>query len=693
MNYIVGVIGGLILFNCLAQNSNAQANKNLVIAHDIVETALKFHYNPRPIDDEFADLVFHSILKDIDSKGFILTMEDVSQLENLKSEIDDDILNTKGTFVNALFKIWANRLLEADSIIRCFENTRFDFKQKDSLKLSSKQVFVEEKFLKRKWEQWIKYQILHSFISRTADSITPTEVLFEQARLKLQHEVVLKESCRVRGAINSETASEQFVTDIYLKAIANAFDPHTSYLSEIEQTEFENDLSEQKLSFGFYLGRNDVGEFEISALVPGTTAWKCGQIHERDIILSITTNKYGKKDLYCTSYQEVSQLLVDKDVQEATLYLRNRNGKEEQITLKKETVDVAENVIRGFVCEGNRRIGYLNLPSFYQSAGLTTQRGCADDVAKELIRLKADGIEGLIFDLRDNGGGSLNEAIKMVGLFIDYGSVTVIDSKGGIPFSLKDGNRGTVFDGPMLVLVNSNSASASELFAAALQDYHRAIIVGTATYGKSTSQIIIPADGYRYSDLDLASNAKDVSAFLKLTTGAFYRISGQSHQGEGVMPDIIIPDECENLSFHEKDEPSALKLTPITKKTYYTVYANLPISDLNVQSKARINLDKRYERIHKKALEYQQYQYNITIPLTFSSYEQFYRRLNRGNDHDPIGGNVDFTVKNTAYLTGVSSIENSDVEINSDLMHSLENDPSVIESYHIVNDLININSK
>lgn len=276
--------------------------------------------------------------------------------------------------------------------------------------------------------------------------------------------------------------------------------------------------------------------------------------------------------LDCLPVHELKEFMLSKQAKVSTFQIRKKSGKEIKVKLEKSDMDVQENVIKSFVLESDSLdLGYVYLPSFYTDyeMGGTTAEGCANDLATELLRLKRDGIEGLILDLRDNGGGSMREAIKVVGISINQGALGIFKTQNENPLTLKDLNRGTLYADPMIIIVNSFSASASELFAAAMQDHNRALIVGTKTYGKSTAQSVIPLDTSLITDIMQGENLdeKDID-FIKITHSTFFRTTGESHQAEGIIPDIYIPHIFEKLKLKEEHYPSVLARERIDKKTY-----------------------------------------------------------------------------------------------------------------------------
>jgi carboxyl-terminal processing protease len=292
---------------------------------------------------------------------------------------------------------------------------------------------------------------------------------------------------------------EEFISNLFCKVLANCYDPHTVFLPQEEKERFDEAVGQTPKRFGFEMDENEDGDIVIDRLQPGSSAFKSGAINAGDKIVAI--QEPGKQVVQTgnSAMLVVDSVMSEMKTDKLLVTVKKPDGTTRQVTLYKErfaTEEDEEDVVQGYVLKGTKNIGYISIPDFYfdwenTSTGIN---GCANDVAKEIIKLKKENIEGLIIDIRFNGGGSLQEAVDLAGIFIDGGPVAQLKTKEPKPYTLKDGNSGSIFDGPLLVMVNGHSASASETFSATMQDYNRAIIAGTTTYGKSTGQIIFPLD-------------------------------------------------------------------------------------------------------------------------------------------------------------------------------------------------------
>ena len=339
--------------------------------------------------------------------------------------------------------------------------------------------------------------------------------------------------------------------------------------------------------FGFSLseGKESV---EITRLKPGSPAYKSGQIHEGDQILALQWEGNEEVDISDGSAEEVNAFISGEHEKSLTLTLKKSDGTIRKVTLQREKTDLDDDNsrVRSVILKGDHRVGFISLPAFYtdwngEEGG---NNGCADDVAKEIIKLKKENIEGLILDLRYNGGGSMLEAIALAGIFIDAGPVGMTRDKEGKIYTMKDINRGSVYDGPLILLINGFTASASEMLAGTLQDYHRALVLGSPSFGKATAQIVLPLD--TLFDEKHLERMKTADNFLKITIDRLFRVNGSSAQQTGVIPDISLPDFSEIQSEREKTLPFSLQNVSIDPNKYYHPYPSISVDPLKAFSKS-----------------------------------------------------------------------------------------------------------
>lgn len=478
----------------------------------------------------------------------------------------------------------------------------------------------------------------------------------------------------------------------YLTAISNSFDPHTEFHSIQQRMHRRDELSKTSGMFGFVVDQNFLGEIEIKEIIPGSPAWNSNQINEGDIILSMRKSDGALMELRCNSLYEVEEFLSGIDHKQAVFKIRKKTGSIVDIPLKKALVDVKENIIRSYVLEGKRKIGYIYLPSFYTEFyyGSYFSQGCASDLSKELLKLKKDSINGLILDLRGNGGGLIAEALRIAGLFIDYGALSITHERGRKPVVHKDDARGTVYDGPMVVLVNSASASASELLAATLQDHNRAIIAGAITYGKGVMQTVLPCDAGKFDSLSMYKG--NPPAFLSVTTGAIYGVKGWSSQCRGVIPEIALPDILQKTLFGESTEKTALRLDTIKKKIYYFPSDPLPIEKLKNSSSERIKISSQFQYVQKKQLMLPNFNSRYPIPLKVEEYVKFMECFKEIKDAVSLKKTI-YSANPPQYEKDSKKLSKEDIDEVIKTSNDIQNNIYIAEAYMILNDLLSISGK
>ena len=339
------------------------------------------------------------------------------------------------------------------------------------------------------------------------------------------------------------------------------------------------------LSLGLDVTLNEKEEIIVEEVVPGGPAARTNKFEKGDIVLKVS-NKRGEDYLVsCSSLEKIGELIFSDSNETIEMTIQKKNGNILDVLLKKQIMKATANAVYSFIVDKGIKIGYINIPNFYSDFDGFSPQGCADDVAKEIVKLKQDNIKGLVIDLQDNGGGSMEEAIKLAGMFIDYGPVSILVNSKNKQIILKDYIRGSVYYGPIVILINGNSASASEFFSAAMQDYNRAMIVGSKSLGKASMQTILPLD----------SNQQD---FVKLTVEKFYRITGDSNQIKGIIPDINLPILYDSIVPREISYKTALKYDVLPSKIRFTPFRKDYYPTIIEQSISRSKNNARFNEIN-----------------------------------------------------------------------------------------------
>ena len=572
--------------------SGAQISKSVNDAFLITRMAEKFHFQARPLNDEFSSHVFSQLLKELDKDKVYFTAEDIKALSKFQFELDDEIKNKRSGFLSLLIKIYSDRLSKADTMIVSVCKTAFNFSLADKISAADIDLYpADEKAMRTKLCKLIKAEVLDIILDKEKiitltspqqkkylDSIEPVSRLKAQKAFRHPVSFMLQTIGGIQQAIGNE----------YCKAIAVCYDPHTEYFPTAEKENFESMLGQKSMAFGFTLKQDDDGSVKIEGLAAGSPAFKSGQLNKDDKIESVQWKNGKPIDVATGGIKQLIEVLDMSNHDQATLKIKKPDGSERSVTLWKEKTEDQddENRVKSFLLKGSKTIGFLSLPAFYEDweneKGIN---GCANDVAKEILKLKKENIEGLILDLRYNGGGSMQEAVELAGIFIDAGPVGQYKNREAKVITLKDFSRGTIYDGPLMILVNGHSASASEMLAGTLQDYHRAVIVGSATYGKATAQQVLPMDTTISLEKDLSKIQAD--SYLKTTVSQLYRVTGNTAQAKGIQPDIELPDLLQVRPQREADEPNVLISSRIEPSKYFKPYPPISLAGLQSLAKAK----------------------------------------------------------------------------------------------------------
>jgi carboxyl-terminal processing protease len=581
------------------------------------------HYQPLVWSDTAAAMLFDNWINQLDENHVYFTRQDINQLAAYRNRLAGEMKGKGWGFFEESIQLYRKRVQQADSITKALLGKPAEFGKPDKLQWPFTVFSDNNAEWVNRWQKIIKWKILDKISDEKGDSLPalPQKIPANFAALeKTAREKLLKQHIvRSRERLPPSPYFEKKLENEYLNTIAACYDPHTSYMSLSLKKEFETSLSGFEFSTGLDVKKNEKGDWEISHLVPGGAAWRNGDLHAGDVLLKIKTGSSPEKEMADMSEEMVLDFLQGNSDDNLELTIRQKSGVQKTVMLLKEKIEADEGVVKGYlVSRADKKIGYILLPDFYTQSDEETESldGCANDVAKEVIKLKKEGMEGLILDLRNNGGGSMWEAVQLAGIFLNEGPMGSVKQKDGKVHFLKDPNRGTIYDGPLVVLINGGSASASELVSAVLQDYKRAIIAGGNSYGKGTAQVIMPLDTTADGSKNNYNAAED---FVKVTHGKFYRVDGNTTQWKGVVPDIALPDIFLSDKFKEKGNPSALK-PDNAKKAMYTPLAPLPLGPLITASNSRVAADSSFDIIRQFANWFKKISAGFEITLQWPAF-------------------------------------------------------------------------
>jgi carboxyl-terminal processing protease len=651
------------------------------------------HVQAKLLNDEFSESVFTNFINTLDPEQLYFTASEIKSLEKYATKIDDELKQNGWTFFTAVSAIYKAALIRSQAISVELLSKPFEFSTNEIYKLDTVWCATEAD-QRNRWRLYLKYRILSDLGGSLQASDTKETVAQKEPAARRRTQARITRS--FNKVLNATEGYNNYLGRIYLESIASTYDPHTAYLSPSMMENFMSSLSNQGYYFGFRLDETEHGDVTIEDLTPGGPAWKSGVLKSGDVVEQVNWTGSKPVEASIAGLEEVSELLSETNHSTLEISVRRPSGEKEKIVLRKELIQSEDNIVKSAILQAEHKFGFISLPGFYTDWGDVTGSQCAADVAKEIIKLKKSGIEGLILDLRFNGGGSMSEAVAMAGIFLDAGPVGVIVNKSGEMTTMKDMNRGTVYDGPLIIMVNSLSASASEFFAAALQDHHRAIIIGSQTFGKATAQGLFPMDG-RNVTAGMTGSAKPGAAYVKVTTEKIYRITGKTAQTIGVIPDIILPDLYEEMGFQERFMDGAFPGDSINKKMYYQPLAALPLGQLAEQSARRINANVAFDQISKMANLIGEQELGVdSISLEWSQFKEEQLKLKQlyaATQTESVSAQSAFSVVLNDVETQRMKLDDYILNINTVWVKKLERDILLAEVFHILCDYIKVVQK
>ena len=561
------------------------------------------HYSPKKIDDKFSKDVFKKFVDELDGDKNILLQSDIDGFKKFETVVDDEIHGAPVESFFAVNTVYLKRLNEVTLAYKTILSKPFDFTVNETVQMDAdKRSFpATEKERLDILRKSVKYAVLDRYVGMQDDR----EKNKDKKDFKVKADTTLEREAREQVSRqmdrylatkkNRETNDENFST--FVNAITTTMDPHTTYFPPIDLRTFNEGMRGSFFGIGAQLQEED-GKIKILSLVSGGPAWKSGELKEKDEILKVGQGAAEPVDV--TGYAVTDAVKLIRGAQkgsEVRLTVRKIDGTTKIISLIRDDVKLDEVFVKSAIINGEHKLGYIYLPEFYANFEDPNGARCADDVAKEIEKLKAENVEGIVMDLRGNGGGSLYDVVQMAGLFIEDGPICQVKGRGDKAKILPDTDKRVMYSGPLAVLVDETSASASEIFAAAIQDYNRGIILGsTSTYGKGTVQRNIPLNPQSENSLFGTGKADDLGT-VKLTLQKFYRINGGATQLEGVVPDVILPDRLEHLKFREKDNPDALAWDKINQAPYKTWTSTFSTDAVIKKANESVSTNPAFEKI------------------------------------------------------------------------------------------------
>jgi carboxyl-terminal processing protease len=639
--FLVAAVFVLASYRLFRRSDSAAPSKDEVLIGTMLQGLSAAHYQPEKVDDAFSKRVFDLYLKRIDYRKKFLLATDVEQLRRYQAQIDDQVKRGSHEFLDLSTKLMAERTKEMQGLYRELLAKPFDFSTEENFQTDfEKAAFPADKAAQREqWRKLLKYETLTRIsemmdaqekaktkkptVAATAapgaaDAAAPTDPEPPRTPAQMEAEArkrVLKYYDDQFTDILETDANERLST--YANTIANTYDPHTEYFAPREKQDFDIAMTGRFEGIGATLREKD-GLIYVDDIVPGSASSRQGELKKGDAILRVAQGAAEPVSIEGWRTAKAVTLIRGKKGSEVRLTVKKPDGSTHIIPIIRDVVVIEETYAQSATIDDNgQKIGYLRLPTFYADFNDNGGRSSADDVKKELAKLTQEGVKGVIFDLRFNGGGSLTDAVDMAGLFMESGPMVQVRDGQGRTQVLNDKDPRVQYNGPLVVLVNKYSASASEILSAAIQDYKRGVIIGAAsTYGKGTVQRIFDLDEALPAELN---SIKPIGS-LKLTTQKFYRVNGGSTQFKGVVPDIILPDAYSYLDQGEKESDYPLKWDEI-QPARYRPWDNAPAIDkLRASSKARVASSPSFQVLDEIAQHMRKRKDETIVSLKLTAY-------------------------------------------------------------------------
>ncbi|MBK9961109.1 MAG: carboxy terminal-processing peptidase [Saprospiraceae bacterium] len=674
-------------FTTQCKSSSRPLSKEELILQMIYKQSQTYHYNPPLINDDFSKKAYDQYLDNMDSGKRFLTKADLKAMESYRLMLDDQFKEGKLDFFEKSNEIINAAVAKTELYYKEFIEKEFNLDQEEMIELDpDKRTWPEnDKELKEYWRKSMKYD----FISKYYDDLAALEKE-KKTRPKDSMFYDIKKEIRENmdnwyKRLNAITRSDRF--ELYVNSLIHIYDPHTDFLNPKEKEDFNITMSGKLEGIGARL-QADHEYTKVTSRVPGGPAWKQKELEANDIITGVQQEGKDIVDIKGMLIDDVVKMIRGKKGTKVTLKVKKPDGSLKDITIVRDEVIMDEGFARSALVGVDsilKNVGYIKLPKFYADFENPNGASCAKDVQKELRKLRGAGAQSLILDLRNNGGGSLQEVVEMAGLFFKDGPVVQVRDRERIsPYA--DSDPGVDFDGPVAILVNSNSASASEILAACLQDYKRAVIIGgEPTFGKGSVQRFINFDRMPGND-----EFKPLGE-MKITIQKYYRVNGGSVQLKGVEPDILIPDAYSYIENGEKEYENPMPYDVIRSlNPEQEVFRISNIDELKEKSKERVKSNQDLSLIDEQARKFKEMRDKTTYPLNFTKFKkEMDLRKEESKKYEQIGKNpiqglkADNLKEDLSYI----NMDSSRVGRNEDFLKSITKDLYIMESINVLNDI------
>ncbi len=619
--HIVAIVAIILFGFSFSEEKFSDPNKEKLLIEVVKYVVEKGHYSTLDINDDISEKIYNTYLEQLDAQKRFFLQSDIRQFEKYKFKLDDQIKNQDLTFFNLVYDTSRKRINEVKNYYKEIMNNSFDFSSNEDINLDfeNKSYARNSNEIKNRWRKQLKYSTLDIISLKLGDSIKIIDNKTRNESMTL----IKKNTDDFFDYVEEMDRDDWFAN--YINAFLNQLDPHTVYFNPEDKDRFDTNISGKFDGIGARLQKTE-GTVKIVDIIVGGPIWKDKLLDVGDIILKVAQENQDPVNIIGMKLDDAIKLIKGPADSFVTLTVKKISGEIKDVLIKRGVVELEDLYAKStLINKGDKNYGYISLPKFYIDFSDRKSRNSANDVKNEIIKLKNNGISGLILDLRNNGGGALQTVVDMTGLFIERGPIVQVKSTGNRKQILYDKDPQVVWDGPLVILMNKMSASASEILAGALQDYNRAVIIGNEkSFGKGTVQNVIDLNRF------ISNSSYDLGA-LKITTDKFYRINGESVQLEGVKSDIVIPDSYKYIFNGEKDEKNPLQWDKISPANFDKWAKRDYLNKISSENQSRIDKDDYYSLINDRAQWLKDQQSNKTISLNFNSYNSFLNKQREKN--------------------------------------------------------------
>ena len=600
------------------------SDKDNLIIQLITYVLDQAHYLDKEINDEFSEKVFDTFLENLDPYKRYFYASDIEEFSKYKYLIDDAFKNPNLDFFELVYKRYTKRMLESEKIFNDILSKPFDFNKDEVCECDFEELdYVKTKDqLFDRWRKLLKIYVIENYHNEIEDDLRKSKedsdfILRNPVLIEKKTRETLKETMQQNYAFISEEMQRSDWFSVYINSFVSQYDPNTSYLDPESKDRFDVDMSGNYAGIGARLQKK-IDKVEITEVISGGPAWRDNSLEKGDAILKVRQDDEDEPvGILNMRLGEAVKLIKGKKGTKVHLTVKKVDGSVTEVTVKRDIVLLEETYIKSSIVEkDNNTYGLINIPKFYIDFDNQSNRDAAKDLRTEIERLKEQGIQGLVIDLRNNGGGALKTVVDMAGMFIKNGPVVQVKYFDKEKQVLSDRDRSILWTGPLVILVNEGSASASEILAAAMQDYKRAIIIGgNQTWGKGTVQNVFPLNRM------VRGNTNGDLGALRYTTQKYYRINGGSVQLEGVKSDINVPYRYKYLEFGEKDSENPLQWDEIDKVEFDTWNSNFNFEEAITKSNKRMANNEYLKLVDENAKWIKSVRDNKLINLNYDKFK------------------------------------------------------------------------